>query len=160
MELGLQTIHESSAAFIRRGYSLDCFLDAFSRLRTAGLTVIVHVILGLPGEDREMMLQTVRFLGDLKVDGIKLQLLHILSGTDLGELYQTRPFPVMEMDEYLDLVVDCIASLPPSVVIHRISGDGPKRLLIAPFWSGNKRLVLNSMARRFKERGISQGDFL
>ncbi len=160
VELGLQTIHESSAAFIRRGYSLDCFLDAFSRLRAAGLTVIVHVILGLPGEDREMMLQTVRFLGDLKVDGIKLQLLHILFGTDLGELYQTRPFPVMEMDEYLDLVVDCIASLPPSVVIHRISGDGPKRLLIAPLWSGNKRLVLNSMARRFKERGISQGDFL
>lgn len=160
IELGLQTIHEETARFIRRGYPLECFLDTFSRLESAGLTVIVHVILGLPRETREMMLETVRFLGNLNINGIKLQLLHILSGTELASFYEKEPFPVMELNEYLDLVIDCIASLPTSVVIHRISGDGPKNLLTAPLWSGNKRLVLNSMAKRFKERGIAQGDFL
>lgn len=157
VELGLQTIHEESARFIRRGYPYPVFLDAFRRLKEADLTVIVHVILGIPGETRDMMLETVRAVGDLPADGIKLQLLHVLEGTDLGRLYRSRPFPVMELEEYLDLVVDAISLLPPEVVIHRISGDGPKRLLIAPLWSANKRLVLNSMARRFKERGAFQG---
>ena len=157
VELGLQTIHEESARFIRRGYPYPVFLDAFRRLKEAGLTVIVHVILGIPGETRDMMLETVQAVGDLPADGIKLQLLHVLEGTDLGRLYRSRPFPVMELEEYLDLVVDAISLLPPEVVIHRISGDGPKRLLIAPLWSANKRLVLNSMARRFKERGAFQG---
>ena len=115
------------------------------------------MILGLPGETREMMLETVKFLGDLGIDGIKLQLLHVLSGTDLGELYLREPFPVMALEEYLDLVIDCVALLPPEVVIHRITGDGPKRLLIAPLWSANKRLVLNSLTRRLKERGVYQG---
>ncbi|RGZ00884.1 TIGR01212 family radical SAM protein [Clostridium sp. AM58-1XD] len=159
-ELGLQTIHEDTARFIRRGYPLNCFLNTFHRLKAAGLPVIVHVILGLPGETREMMLRTVRFLGELGIDGIKLQLLHVLTGTELAALYGKAPFPTMELPEYLDLVIDCIGNLPPSVVIHRISGDGPKKLLVAPLWSANKRLVLNSMTRRFKERGISQGDLL
>ena len=157
VELGLQTIHEASARFIRRGYEYPVFLDAFRRLKEAGLTVIVHVILGIPGETREMMLETVCAVGDLPADGIKLQLLHVLEGTDLGRLYRSHPFPVMELEEYLDLVIDAISILPPEVVIHRISGDGPKRLLIAPLWSANKRLVLNSMTRRFKERGAFQG---
>ncbi len=157
VELGLQTVHEQTARFIRRGYSIDVFYDAFRRLREAGLSVIVHVILGLPGETREMILETVKTMGQLGVDGIKLQLLHVLSGTDLGELYQKEPFPVMELEEYLDLVADCISLLPPEVVIHRISGDGPKRLLLAPLWSANKRLVLNSLTRRLKERGVYQG---
>ena len=147
----------TSARFIRRGYEYPVFLDAFRRLKEAGLTVIVHVILGIPGETREMMLETVRAVGDLPADGIKLQLLHVLEGTDLGRLYRSHPFPVMELEEYLDLVIDAISILPPEVVIHRISGDGPKRLLIAPLWSANKRLVLNSMTRRFKERGAFQG---
>ena len=157
VELGLQTVHEDTARFIRRGYSMDVFLDAFRRLKEAGIQVIVHVILGLPGETREMMLETVRTVGRLRADGIKLQLLHVLSGTDLGRMYQENPFPVMSLEEYLDLVIDSIALLPPEVVIHRISGDGPKKLLLAPLWSADKRLVLNSLTRRLKERGIFQG---
>lgn len=157
VELGLQSIHEDTARLIRRGYSMDVFLSALRRLKEEGITVIVHVILGLPRETREMMLETVRTVGRLKADGIKLQLLHVLSGTDLGELYQKEPFPVMELEEYLDLVADCISVLPPEMVIHRITGDGPKRLLLAPLWSADKRLVLNSLTRRLKERGVFQG---
>lgn len=161
VELGLQTIHEETARFIRRGYPLLVFESACRELRAASIPVIAHVILGLPGETRSMMLQTVDYLGHLGdhgVDGIKLQLLHVLEGTDLAPLYRSGAFSTLDLEEYLDLVIDCIALLPPEMVIHRISGDGPKKLLIAPEWSGNKRLVLNSMARRFKERGVCQGD--
>lgn len=157
LELGLQTIHEDTAALIRRGYPLDCFTDALARLRSRGLETIVHVILGLPGEDRRRMLETVSWLAGQDIQGIKLQLLHVLKGTDLADLYAEDPFPVMSMDEYIDLVLDCIALLPPELVIHRITGDGPKSLLLAPLWSANKRLVLNTLTRRFKERGIYQG---
>ena len=182
VELGLQTIHEKTARLIRRGYELPCFLDAFERLKTAGLSVIVHVILGLPGESRSDMLETVRFLGSLRagglqtpslpagsalsaeapgtdhIDGIKLQLLHILKGTELARLYEREPFPVMEPEEYVSLIADCIRLLPQDIVIHRISGDGPKRLLIAPEWSANKRFVLNSIARALREAGAYQGE--
>lgn len=157
LELGLQTIHPQTARFIRRGYELDCFEDAVCRLRSRNLETIVHVILGLPDEDRQMMLDTVSYLAKCDIQGIKLQLLHVLKGTDLAEIYEKKPFPVMEMDEYLDLILDCIALIPPEIVIHRITGDGPKNLLIAPLWSANKRLVLNTLTRRFKERGITQG---
>lgn len=157
IELGLQTIHPDTARLIRRGYELDCFTDAKNRLRCRGLEVIVHVILGLPGEDRTQMLETVSWLGSNDIQGIKLQLLHILKGTDLALLYEQAPFPVMSMEEYLDLVIDCVSLLPPEIVIHRITGDGPKNLLIAPLWSANKRLVLNTLTRRFQERGITQG---
>ncbi len=157
IELGLQTIHPDTARLIRRGYELDCFTDAKNRLRRRGLEVIVHVILGLPGEDRTQMLETVYWLGSNDIQGIKLQLLHILKGTDLALLYEQTPFPVMSMEEYLDLVIDCVSLLPPEIVIHRITGDGPKNLLIAPLWSANKRLVLNTLTRRFQERGITQG---
>lgn len=157
IELGLQTIHPDTARLIRRGYEIDCFTDAKNRLRRRGLEVIVHVILGLPGEDRTQMLETVSWLGSNDIQGIKLQLLHILKGTDLALLYEQTPFPVMSMEEYLDLVIDCVSLLPPEIVIHRITGDGPKNLLIAPLWSANKRLVLNTLTRRFQERGITQG---
>ena len=157
IELGLQTIHPDTARLIRRGYELDCFTDAKNRLRRRGLEVIVHVILGLPVEDRTQMLETVSWLGSNDIQGIKLQLLHILKGTDLALLYEQTPFPVMSMEEYLDLVIDCVSLLPPEIVIHRITGDGPKNLLIAPLWSANKRLVLNTLTRRFQERGITQG---
>ena len=157
IELGLQTIHPDTARLIRRGYELDCFTDAKNRLRRRGLEVIVHVILGLPGEDRTQMLETVSWLGSNDIQGIKLQLLHILKGTDLALLYEQTPFPGMSMEEYLDLVIDCVSLLPPEIVIHRITGDGPKNLLIAPLWSANKRLVLNTLTRRFQERGITQG---
>ncbi len=159
VELGLQTIHEETAAMIRRGYELAVFEDAFERLKRAGLTVVVHVILGLPGETREMMLQTVDYLGNLPADGIKLQLLHILEGTDLEELYKRTPFPLLSMEEYTDLIVECIGRLPGSVVIHRISGDGPKTILTEPKWSGNKRLVLNTIGKKIRENGIYQGKF-
>lgn len=157
VELGLQTMHEKTAELIRRGYPLSVFEDSLRRLKNAGLTVIVHVILGLPGETREDILQTIRYLADLKIDGIKLQLLHVLKGTDLDTLYQSGAFSVMDLDEYLTLVGDCLKLLPPDIVIHRLSGDGPKSLLTAPLWSGNKRLVLNSMAKYLKENHIYQG---
>lgn len=161
VELGLQTIHEDTARLIRRGYKLPCFLDAVSRLKSAGLQVIVHVILGLPGENRRMMLETVQFLGEMEppIDGIKLQLLHILKGTELSALYQSNPFPVMDMDEYIALITDCIRLLPQHIVIHRITGDGPKSLLQAPLWSKNKRLVLNSITKYLKDTGAYQGEW-
>ena len=157
VELGLQTIHEGTAKLIRRGYTLPVFEDAYRRLKAAGLTVIIHVILGLPEESREQMLETVRYLGIMHVDGIKLQLLHVLKGTDLARLYRSGALHTMELQEYLELIGDCLKVLPPETVIHRISGDGPKSLLVAPEWSGNKRLVLNSIARYLKEENIYQG---
>ena len=162
VELGLQTIHEKTADFIRRGYPLSVFEDTFHRLKEAGLTVIVHVILGLPGESKAEILDTIRYLAALThngshIDGIKLQLLHVLKGTDLDPLYESGAFQTMELDEYLELVGDCLKLLPPEIVIHRVSGDGPKSILRAPVWSGNKRLVLNSMAKYFKEHQIYQG---
>lgn len=160
VELGLQTIHPDTAAFIRRGYPLSVFEDALYRLKEAGLTVIVHLILGLPFETREQMLQSVSYLASLPVDGVKLQLLHVLKGTDLADFYQADPFPLLTMEEYLDLVIDCVELLPPEITIHRITGDGPKNLLIAPQWSAHKRLVLNSLHKRFKERGAWQGRLL
>ncbi len=161
VELGLQTIHESTAEFIRRGYPLSDFYQAYQNLKEAGITVIAHAILGLPGESKDMIFETIRYLGHIGehgIDGIKLQLLHILEGTDLAVLYKKGTVPVYSLLEYTDLVIDCISLLPPSVVIHRLSGDGPKELLLAPLWSGNKRLVLNTLAKRLKERGICQGD--
>ena len=158
VELGLQTIHDETAKAIGRGDETSCFYDAFRRLKEAGLTVVVHVILGLPGEGRKEMYQTVDALGKLPVDGIKLQLLHVLRGTKLAEMYEENPFPIFTLEEYVDMVIDCVALLPAGTVIHRISGDGPKSLLIAPEWSGNKRLLLNTMTRRFKERQVVQGD--
>ena len=160
VELGLQTIHEESARYIRRGYELPVFEDAYRRLKAAGLTVIVHVILGLPGESRDDMLETIRYLSALHVDGIKLQLLHVLRGTDLYSLYEAGAFRTLEFSEYLELIASCIRLLPPETVIHRISGDGPKALLAAPLWSGNKRLVLNSIHKYLKEHHIYQGQSL
>ena len=157
IELGLQTIHEDTAVFIRRGYPLSCFQDAVERLRARGLETIVHVILGIPGEGREEMLDTVRYLARQDIQGIKLQLLHILKGTDLADLYARHPFSLLSMEGYLDLVIDCIALLSPDIVIHRLTGDGPKSLLIAPLWSANKHLVLNRLNQRFRERGVTQG---
>ena len=159
VELGLQTIHEESAARIQRGYSLPVFENAVRELKAAGLTVIVHVILGLPDETKAQMLDTVRYLADFQpaIDGIKLQLLHILRGTKLAELYEQAPFPVFSMDEYIELLIECIRLLPPDMVIHRISGDGPKKLLVAPEWSGNKRAFLNTFSKALRESGCFQG---
>lgn len=159
VELGLQTVHEDTAAFIRRGYPLSVYEDAVQRLRKAGLEVITHVILGLPGEDHERMLDTVRYLNTTDTQGIKLQLLHILKGTDLADVYAARPFPVFSMEEYVSTVVDCVEILRPDMVLHRLTGDGPKDLLIAPTWSLAKRQVLNTIHREFRIRNTWQGKY-
>lgn len=152
VELGLQTIHERTAQYIRRGYSLSVFDDAVSRLRQAGLSVIVHVILGLPGESREDILQTVDYVGKSGVDGIKLQLLHVIQGTDLEQEYRQGRLRVMELEEYVQLVADCIAVLPNDMVIHRMTGDGDKKTLVAPLWSADKKRVLNRLNQVIRER--------
>lgn len=147
VELGLQSIHEMTARRINRGYSLPVFEDAYNRLKTAGLTVIVHVIIGFPWETENDILETVRYLSGLVpvLDGIKLQLLHVLKGTKLGEEYLEHPFHLLTLDEYKDIVVKCLKLLPKETVVHRITGDGPKKLLIAPLWSGDKKRVLNTL---------------
>ena len=160
IELGLQTIHEDTARYIRRGYSLSCFEDALSRLRAAGLEVIVHTILGLPGETHDDILETIKYLNATDIQGIKLQLLHVLSGTDLAADYQVGKFEVLGRDAYIDLVIDCLEHLRPSIVIHRVTGDGPKELLIEPQWASRKREVLNLLHHRMKEMGSFQGKAL
>lgn len=158
VELGLQTIHPQTAEYIRRGYPLPVFDDAVRRLRSAGIEVIVHVILGLPGESREMMLETVDYVGHCGAEGVKLQLLHVLRGTELAREYALGKFETLGMDEYIDLAADCLRLLPPETVIHRLTGDGDKRELIAPLWSADKKRVLNAMHRRFDELGLRQGE--
>ena len=157
IELGLQTIHENTARLIRRGYELPCFEEAFWALFRLSVPVIVHVILGLPGESRKHMLETIAYLNRINPFGVKLQLLHVLKGTDLAKYYAEGRFAVLEKDAYLELVADCLEHLSPRIVIHRLTGDGPKNLLIAPLWSGNKRDVLNRLHRYLKERGTVQG---
>ena len=149
VELGLQTVHEKTAERIHRGYPLEVFERAVRDLKEIGMEVIVHVILGLPGESREEMIGTVRYLGQMEpaVDGIKLQQLQILRGTQMAAEFQKDPFPVMTLEEYCSLVRDCLQALPEDIVIHRLTGDGPKSLLIAPLWSGDKKRVLNTMRK-------------
>lgn len=160
IELGLQTIHPRTAQYIRRGYPLSCFEEAVQKLHRHGISVIVHTILGLPGESGEDMLETMDYLNQKEIQGIKLQLLHVLEGTDLARDYRMNKFRVMEREEYLDLLIDCLEHLDPSIVIHRITGDGPKDLLIAPLWTSRKREVLNLLHHRMKERGSFQGKLL
>lgn len=150
VELGLQTVHKSSADYIRRGYDLEVFEKAYQDLSNRGIEVVVHVILGLPGESREDMLETIDYLARLQptLPGIKLQLLHILEGTQLAEDYRRNPFPVFTMEEYTDLVVECLKHLPKDTVVHRLTGDGPKSLLIEPKWSGDKKKVLNLLQKK------------
>lgn len=158
VELGLQTIHAQTARYIRRGYGLEVYEDALRRLKAAGIEVIVHVILGLPGETREMMLQTIDYLaGEHRPDGVKLQLLHVLEGTDLAADYRAGKFRCLEMGEYFDLLFECLERLPPDMVIHRLTGDGPKKSLIAPLWTADKKRVLNAMHREMEIRNIRQG---
>lgn len=157
IELGLQTIHESTAKYIRRGYPLSCFDQAVSELRKRNLEVIVHTILGLPGESEKEILSTIHYLNRKDIQGIKLQLLHVLKGTDLADDYLAGKFQVYTMEEYLDLVLDCLEHLNPDIVIHRLTGDGPKDLLIAPFWSSAKKTVLNTLHHECKIRHSFQG---
>ena len=158
IELGLQTIHEDTARYIRRGYPLSCFEKACADLKALQIPFIVHTILGLPGETDIRVLQTMDYLNRIHPFGMKLQLLHVLKDTDLADDYLAGKFEVLTFDAYIDLVISCLAHLSPDIVIHRVTGDGPKNLLIAPTWSMDKRGVLNELHHRMKKQGIRQGD--
>lgn len=157
IELGLQTIHEDTATFIRRGYPLTVFEEAVEKLYRIGVQIIVHTILYLPGESEDAMLETIEYLNTLPVNGIKLQLLHVLKDTDLETYYEDHPFFIPDPDTYYEMIGKCICHLRPDITVHRITGDGPKSLLIAPLWTGNKRKVLNDLMRYLKEADLYQG---
>lgn len=157
VELGLQSIHPETAAYIRRGYALPVFDEAIRRLKAAGIVVIVHMILGLPGESAQMIFDTADYIGRSGADGIKLQLLHILEGTDLAAEYRAGKFEALSPEEYLPLLAGCIERLPESMTVHRLTGDGAKKDLIAPLWSGDKKRVLNAINRYFEAHDVRQG---
>ena len=157
VELGLQTIHPASAAYIRRGYELPAFDRAVADLRAIGVTVVVHQILGLPGEDREMMMETARYIGHSGAEGIKFHLLHVLRGTDLAADWQSGRVVLPDLEEYISLLEDCVRSIPREMVIHRLTGDGAKRDLLAPLWSGDKKRVLNAIHAAFLRDDVEQG---
>ena len=159
IELGLQTIHEETLTFIRSGFTLHQYEKAVYALHEKGISVITHLILGLPGETKDAMRASVSYVASLPVDGIKLQLLHVLKGTDLGTLYQKEPFPLFTLEEYCSFVAECISLLPPDMVVHRLTGDGPRNLLLAPLWSTDKKRVLNTIQKQLKEADLWQGKY-
>ena len=151
VELGLQTIHEKTAEYIRRGYPLSCYDKAVEKLHDIGINVVTHLIIGLPFESKEDMLKSVEYVCRV-TDGIKLQLLHILKGTDLVKEYENKKFEALTLEEYTDIIVDCVKIIPDSVVIHRLTGDGAKRDLVAPLWSGDKKRVINTINKALSQR--------
>lgn len=157
VELGLQTIHPATARYIRRGYPLSCFETAVRELRLRKIEVIVHTILGLPGESHQQILETMEYLNGQDIQGIKLQLLHVLEGTDLALDYRKGLFSTLSREEYLTLLIQCLELLSPDIVIHRLTGDGPSQLLIAPLWASRKREVLNLLHHQMKEQQSYQG---
>ncbi|MBD5458078.1 MAG: TIGR01212 family radical SAM protein [Lachnospiraceae bacterium] len=160
IELGLQTIHEKTARYIRRGYELSCFDNTVRLLHAASIPVIVHVIIGLPGESEDDIYQTIDYLNHTGIWGIKLQLLHILKGTDLETLYQNGDISVLSKEAYLNILIHCLERLSPETVVHRLTGDGAKDLLLAPLWSLHKRDVLNTLHHEMKIRQTFQGRML
>ena len=157
VELGLQTIHEDTAKWFRRGYALPCFETAVQKLRRAGLHVIVHTILGFPQENPEQVLDTIRYLNRQDIQGIKLQLLHILKNTELAVQYREKPFPLLTRDAYIDLVIRCLEVLSPETAVHRVTGDAPRSLLIEPQWSLDKHGILNELYHRMRVQDTWQG---
>jgi len=160
VELGLQTIHPATTDYIRRGYELDVYDDAMQRLKDAGIEVIVHMIIGLPGESDNDMFQTAQYISDSGADGIKLQLLHVIKGTDLCKEYAAGKFETLEKDEYIRILEGCIRRLRPDIVIHRLTGDGDKRSLVAPLWSADKKGVLNAIQAAFVRDDLVQGELI
>lgn len=160
VELGLQTIHPQSATYIRRGYDIPVFDDAVKQLKQAGLETIVHQIIGLPGESDAQIIQTARYIGQSGADGIKLHLLHVLKGTDLALDYAAGKFETLTLEHYISLLERCLQVLPPEVVIHRLTGDGARRDLIAPLWSADKKRVLNAIRTAFIRDNLVQGSAL
>ena len=157
VELGLQTIHEATAHYIRRGYALSVYDEAVRALKARGITVIVHAILGLPKETPEMMAQTTEYIGKSGADGIKFHLLHVLEHTDLAEEWRAGNVPELTLSEYTEFLKLCIAHLPKHVVIHRLTGDGPKQTLLSPLWSADKKRVLNTCHQAFRAADLQQG---
>ena len=157
LELGLQSIHDKTLKYLRRGHDYACFLQNYLEAKRRGLRVCVHLILGLPGETREDILATAEEMARLKVDGVKLHLLHVLEGTPLGELYKQGQVPMLALQEYVELAVDFIERLPPQTLIQRLTGDGPRHILLAPLWSMNKWEVLNAIDDELELRGSIQG---
>jgi len=160
VELGLQTIHPESAAYIRRGYDLPVFEDAVRRLRSVGIEVVVHQILGLPGETADMMIDTAQYIGQSSANGVKFHLLHVLENTDLAEAWRAGKVPVMELEDYISALEHCVRHIPKEMVIHRLTGDGAKRDLLAPLWSGDKKHVLNAIHQAFARDDVEQGSAL
>ena len=158
VELGLQTVHEKTAEYIRRGYPLSAYDDAVSRLKAAGLYVVTHMIIGLPGETPEMIYETAEHIGKSGADGIKLQLLHVLKGTDLEHDWREGKFETLSMEEYIEILEGCVRRLPPNMTIHRLTGDGDKKSLIAPLWSADKKRVLNAINEAFSRDNVIQGE--
>lgn len=159
VELGLQTIHQATAEYINRCYPLSTYDTAVKNLKKININVIVHIILGLPYESEEMMYNTVKYVCNSGIDGIKLQLLHILKDTKLADDYAMGKFEVLTLEKYTDIICNCIEIIPKNIVIHRITGDGAKKILIAPLWSGNKKMVLNTINKALTERKIVQGKY-
>lgn len=156
VELGLQTIHSKSIEYIRRGYDMKCFEEGINKLNKINVEAIIHVILGLPGESREEILESVKYIANLKIQGVKFQMLHVLKDTDLEKDYIEGKFELMDLEEYVSLLKVCVELLPEQIVIHRLTGDGPKNILIAPKWSGDKKRVLNSINKSLKSLAFLQ----
>ena len=160
VELGLQTLHPASALYIRRGYDLPVFEEAVQKLKAAGITVIVHQILGLPGETEDMMSETARYIGSCGADGIKFHLLHVLRGTDLATDWEAGTFNTMTPEQYISVLETCLRQIPRSMVVHRLTGDDAKRDLLSPLWSGDKKRVLNAIRTAFLRNDLEQGSNL
>lgn len=151
IELGLQTINENTARAFNRGYTLDVFEKTYIELKERNFEVIVHMILGLPGENEEDMYATVKYLSKKHIDGIKIHGLHILKGTRLASEYEKHPFKIMSLEEYTRVLINCLKILPKNTVVHRMTGDGDKKILIEPQWSADKKRVLNYINKKIKE---------
>ena len=160
VELGLQTVHPKTAEWIRRGYDLPVFEEAVKKLHAIGAQVVVHQILGLPGETRADMEATARYIGSLGVHGVKFHLLHVIRGTDLEEEWRLGHVPELTLEQYTEALAACLRQMPPDTVIHRLTGDGAKRDLLAPLWSGDKKRVLNTITQAFWNMDLCQGSAL
>ena len=159
IELGLQSMHEETLKFIRRGHNLKQFEDCVKKLKENNINVVVHIINGLPNETKEMMLETIKYLNKLNIDGIKIHMLHVIKDTDLGDLYLKEPFHILTKEEYIDIVVSQLELLKPEIVIHRITGDPKKEDLIEPTWLLKKFCVLNDIDKEMKRKNTYQGKY-
>lgn len=158
VELGLQTSNEETGRFLNRRYTNADFKKAVNILNTAGIDTVAHIIVGLPGESREDIINSVKFALSCGINGIKLHMLHVIKDTALYEIYKDKPFNIMTLDEYTDTIVEILRIIPPDIVIHRLTGDGPKDITVAPIWSFNKRNVLNLIGKKMRAEGFKQGD--